>query len=145
MMGVQVRVYRGFPVTCNHSRVHGRSSHGGLSAAAKIDSRPWAFHPCRRSRIRYALCFYPNSPGILYKFKLLTNYLVECVVSWNDSDLLFDSHHNICFPCWFNFDFFIIAVEVGKRCARMLLHFLPPFHKILRKYYLTHNSFALNI
>lgn len=60
---MQVRVYRGFPVTCSHSRVHGRSSYGGLPAAVKIDSRSWAFHPCRRCRISHPLCFHPSSSG----------------------------------------------------------------------------------
>ena len=59
--GVQVRVYRGFCVTCNHSRVHGRSSYSGLSATVEINPWPRAFYPRGRSRVSYALCFFPNA------------------------------------------------------------------------------------
>lgn len=61
--GLQVRVYRGFPVTCINSRVHGRSSNRGLPATAKIDSGTGEFYPRRRSCLCVAICFQPNTWG----------------------------------------------------------------------------------
>ena len=71
--GVQVRVHRGFSVTCNHSRVHGGSSHSGLSATAKINSWSWTFYSRGWYSVSDALCFQPNSPGN-YKFNTFSYF-----------------------------------------------------------------------
>lgn len=64
-IGLQAGFYRGFSITCNDSRVHGRGSHGGVPAATKRDSWAWPFHQCDRRCVSYAFCLQPNTWGWL--------------------------------------------------------------------------------
>lgn len=131
-MNAQVRIHRGFPVTCNHSRVHGRSSHSGLSATVKVHSWASTFHPRRRSRLSATLRFYANSRGTYVQHcdprTLSCSAFFFCFLP--STSMQMQCTYIILFLCFYLFN---IAVEVGKCCVRMLLHFLPPHHPILRK------------
>lgn len=60
---IQARVHRGFFVTRNHRRIHGRRCHRGVLTTAQ--RHPWShpFHSRHRSCFRSSLCFFPNSRG----------------------------------------------------------------------------------
>jgi len=84
-----------------------------------------------------------NSKPILYKqtYFILIITIMLCNLSLkkmlcNLSYLVFDSNKKFVYLFIYLFDL-IIAVEVGKCCVGILLHFLSPCYKILRKYYLT--------